>query len=70
METESCLLEMLMNCFQESSSMAFLGDSESENGLMEITMRANTLKGISKDQDFLSVKFKVGNMMASGKEEK
>ncbi len=37
---------------------------------MEITMRANTLKGISKDQDFLSVKFKVGNMMASGKEEK
>lgn len=70
METESYLLEMLMNCFQESSNTAFLGDLESENGLMEITMRANTLKGISKDQDFLSVKFKVGNMMASGKEEK
>ena len=50
--------------------MDFLGDLELENGQTETTMKENILKGISKDQDFSLVKFKDGNMMASGKEEK
>ena len=50
--------------------MDFLGDLELENGQTETTMKGNILKGISKDQDFSLVKFKDGNMMASGKEEK